>query len=1473
MLKIHPIFAVFLLSAMFALGAQPDARTIQQFSHLPLAFERFSDQQFLARGPGYTVGIGSAAKASLAIAGENRSIGMEFIGGRRGFAEPQQQLPGKVNYYLGNNPKKWRTNIPTYARVTYRALYSGIDISYYGNQNQLEFDFILRPNADPSQIRMRFPDADQVRVDHDGNLDLGGLSLMAPDVFQGDSKIEGHYRVLANKDVVFEVGDYDRGQSLTIDPTLTYATRLGGDGGLTYPRAVAVDTNGNAYLAGYTTSVDFPMVNAPFPGSKGGNSGFIAKINDTGTALLYSTYIGGGADYLQGIAVGPSGSVWVTGYTLSSSYPVLNAAQPTAPGNFDAVVSKLTASGTLAFSTYLGGSSTDRGAGIALDASENAYVTGDTYSVNFPVTTGAYQTTLNGSSDAFVAKYTVTGGLAWATFLGGSSIEVGFAIATDAAGNSYITGTSESPSFPNAPPGGAYTTYKGGDRDVFVTKLNPAGTALSYFTFLGGTAGELSYGIAVEPSTGIAYIAGFTYSSDFPTSTGAYKTSISGGNDGFVAKLNATGSAFLYSTYLGGNYADVLYGITMDGDGNAYVAGYTSSTTFPTVNAIQAEHQGNGSTLFKSSDSGATWGSFDTHLPGAAAAISPDPSDPNILVAALETGIYRTTDGGTSWTLVGPNNSPVAGFSRSPSNPATIYAYTPSFPTVFVSHDDGASFVSYANPVVYFSSVVVDPLNPNVIYFYHPVAGLYKYKGFNNSDSISGSFGNAGNYTGLAAASDGTLWAGVGTSIYKSQTQGSSWILSTSMTVPATAIVVAPSDPSIIYVADGLNLHRTVNGGASWDSVPLPNTVPITSTPLAVSPTSPSTLYYGSTRNASQLYISTDSGATWTPSTGLGVAKVQSIAPSPATPATIYATSASYLVATLSKLDATGQNLVYSTMLGDGSLGLGVTVDAAGDAFVTGSVGGSPYLSLAPYTEGALKSNLPGSVSGAGSGAGFLARVSSNTASCAYTVDPQPDLDPSFTHRVLYSVTAPSGCAWTATTNQPWAVVESGASGTGSGVVYVLVNGNPSANITANVTIAGQAFTLTQRGSNCGSNVFTPSSLSMPAVGGTAQVNLAVPAGCPWKLVSQNPTALSATPASGTGPQTITVTVAPNLNVNGRLLTLASFGDNGTYLVGQYGLNTTASQAVFRDANGAIRLSTFGSSVVLNGGGIFASDFSIAEREGFTYPQDAFTSIVGRDSFDAVWLSTYKTSAQTWTSYLAGGVVQGTPAIAISPITNTPQFVARDNYDAYWVNGWDGSNFGTWMNLGGVFSTDPVIAACPDGSFYIVGKDNYNALWSKHYIPGDVDQSFTLGGGVVQGNPSVTCGTDNAAYIAVRDNYNSNWIARVSGNTWTGWFNGGAVSGIDPRIASLGGTLAIVTLDSTGAVYRNTFTEGAGNGWQMWTYVGGVLTDIAPATVGGELYFIGKAPDTSLWWWRQATGWSGIGNAGLAQGALAASPR
>jgi hypothetical protein len=397
--------------------------------------------------------------------------------------------------------------------------------------------------------------------------------------------VKGAFQV--SGDVVsFSVGEYDRNRELRIDPLLSYSTYLGGNG-TNKGTAIAVDSSNAAYITGYTDSTNFPVSGAAQATSGGSVDVFVTKLNAAGNAIVYSTYLGGsGDDRGFSIAVDGSGSAYVTGYTGSTNFPVVSAFQPNAGGGGrDAFVAKLSPAGSaLAFSTYLGGSGSDSGNGIAVDGS-GIYVTGSTTSTNFPVA-GAFQSALGGGQDGFVTKLNAAGSaIVYSTYLGGSLDDRGSSIAVDSTGAAYIAGTTSSTNFPIA---AALQSTNGGAPDGFVTKLSAAGNTLIYSTYLGGSGVEnveLGRSIAVD-SAGSAYITGMTASTNFPTFQ-PLQASLNGSNDAFVVKLSPAGSAFVYSTFLGGSSIDYGESIAVDSSGNAYVAGYTASPDFPALNADQ----------------------------------------------------------------------------------------------------------------------------------------------------------------------------------------------------------------------------------------------------------------------------------------------------------------------------------------------------------------------------------------------------------------------------------------------------------------------------------------------------------------------------------------------------------------------------------------------------------------------------------------------------------------------------------------------------------------------------------------------------------------------------------------------------------------------------------------------------------------------------------------------------------------------
>ena len=569
------------------------ARVNATYGRLPLYFEANQGQtdpqvKFLARGGGQTLFL-TPTEAVLVLtkanppaqgpqrtlispvaarrAGTQAVVRMAFVG-----ASPQpriagqKELAGKVNYFLGNDPAKWRTNVPIYAAVRYEGLYPGIDLVYYGNNCQLEYDLVVAPGADPSQIALTFEGADRLEIDANGDLVLhtavGTIHQRRPIVYQQTngirSEVAGAYVLRDGNDIGFQVAAFDGSRPLIIDPVLAYSTLLGGSG-WDAGYDIVVDAGGNAYVTGFAGSTDFPTTPGAFQTALLSGpyySAFVTKLNPTGSGLVYSTYLGGsGGETGNAIAVDAAGSAYVTGYTYSMDFPTTPGAFHPTPGVVaDAFVTKLNLDGSgLAYSTYLGGSGGDAGYAIAVDAGGNAYVTGSTGSVNFPTTPGAFQP--------------VHGSYYW--FL-------------------WLTLHPDPNLCPN--PNTCLPA------DAFITKLNPAGSALVYSTYLGGKDSDGGSSIAID-AEGNVHVTGGTASLNFPTTVDAFQHMLPGCcGSAFVAKINPSYPGvlgLLYSTYLGGTYSDSSTGIAVDMGGNAYVVGTTSSSDFPTTpGAFQTSGRG-----------------------------------------------------------------------------------------------------------------------------------------------------------------------------------------------------------------------------------------------------------------------------------------------------------------------------------------------------------------------------------------------------------------------------------------------------------------------------------------------------------------------------------------------------------------------------------------------------------------------------------------------------------------------------------------------------------------------------------------------------------------------------------------------------------------------------------------------------------------------------------------------------------------
>lgn len=627
-----------------------------QFGKLPMHFEANAGQtdaevKFIARGQGYALFLTAReAVFTLARNGEHAALRMQLADAN---PEPSvsglEELAGKVNYLLGNDPSAWRTNVTTYNAVRCAQVYPGIDLVYHGNARQLEYDFAIAPGADPGRIALSFSGSQQLEVDPasgDLLIHVGGgvLRQHAPLAYQvaqnNKTRIESRYAMRANGNVGFDLGRYDRSQALVIDPTLSYSTYIGGSGTNNgdLANAIAVDASGSAYITGSTTSFDFPVTAGALQtsfiddGRIGKAVAFVSKVNPTGTALVYSTYLGPSAPcsvsspgcYSSGnaIAVDGSGNAFVAGGTNSSSFPTTpGAAQSSYHGTdqqvSNAFISKLNAAGSaLIYSTYLGGTgsaycagncvvSGESPSGIAIDASGNAYVAGTTYSRDFPTTSGAYQTasridpSASGNSfpyTGFITKLNSTGtAFIYSTYLGGTTRSSLTGLALDSANNVYVTGGTSifDTDFPTTP--GAFQSARNGFPLAYISKLSADGSALVYSTLLGGSYGGNSGSDIAVDAAGQAFVTGATYATSFPTTPGAFRTSYCygalGDADVFVTKMNTSGTGLIYSTLICSDETVAIsntsdeqaFGIAIDPAGNAYITGLTTSPHFPTT--------------------------------------------------------------------------------------------------------------------------------------------------------------------------------------------------------------------------------------------------------------------------------------------------------------------------------------------------------------------------------------------------------------------------------------------------------------------------------------------------------------------------------------------------------------------------------------------------------------------------------------------------------------------------------------------------------------------------------------------------------------------------------------------------------------------------------------------------------------------------------------------------------------------------
>ncbi len=596
-------------AATFGMAATKTTGAVNlAFARLPLRFEEVAQnaggqaEEFTAAGGGYRLAL-KHTESQLELMPIARSanpaplsLRMKLLNANPGVAlKGEDQVASRVFYFEGNKPAQWKKNISVYSRVRYQDAYPGIDVVYYGNNDQLEYDFQVAPGADPRVIRLQLESKKAPHIDAEGNLVLsernGKLLLQRPLLYQVSNgqktEVAGGFTVQGHQ-IGFAVGSYDKSLPLIIDPILNYATYVGRSIN-DKVNAIAVGPDGSTYVTGVAAAAS----------SAGKAEAFVAHLSANGKVLDYITYLGGADDTdARGIAVDASGNVYITGQTKAIDFPVRNAMQPTchvdaqAKCAGDAYLVKLAADGSLDFATYLGGSGVDAGNAIALDTAGDIYVAGYTESADFPVLR-APQGTSSGKGDAFVAKVSGDGlHILFATYLGGTGRDEALGLAVDKAGDMFVAGTTKSVDFPteNAFQKNCASLSSGACLgQAFVTKIAADGSAFSYSTYLGGSAADSATAIAVDAS-GQAYVAGTASSKDFPV-LNAYQKVAAGGTKAFVAKLSVDGGSLLYSTYLGGSKTEVANGIAVDARGSAYVSGQTNSPDFPISQAVQSACQ------------------------------------------------------------------------------------------------------------------------------------------------------------------------------------------------------------------------------------------------------------------------------------------------------------------------------------------------------------------------------------------------------------------------------------------------------------------------------------------------------------------------------------------------------------------------------------------------------------------------------------------------------------------------------------------------------------------------------------------------------------------------------------------------------------------------------------------------------------------------------------------------------------------
>lgn len=704
-LKLYfPVLAL----AVCAHLAAADANPVRILAQSPLRFEPTAPNaargaKFIARGARFHFEF---TPDQAVLRSGRKDVRLRFEGADHAARlEGEELLASTTNLYLGNDPSQWRHAIPNYGRVRVEQLYPGVDLDYYGNAGQLEYDLTVNPGADPQRIRLRL-DGSDVRRDGHGDL-VASLIQRHPVAYQTGQDgarhtVASRYRRNPDGSYSFQLGAYDHSRALVIDPVLTVAQYFAG----LYENVaygIGHDSSGLVYVAGTTQSTDLPLAGSSYQSTEGGGQDlFLVIVNPklSGSAqVVYVTYIGGTGDENFGaMYVGPAGDVYLTGTTGSTNFPVQNGYQTAEGGSSgepDAFVSWFNPSQSLVYSSYFGGSETDGGTAIAVDGKGNIWIAGNTQSTDLPMSGGGFQGSLIGTQNMFLAGFdgsnSGTASLLYSIYIGGTHYDQAYGVAAAPDGTIWLAGCTFSPDIwiqGGGSQGQPYQGTYGGGGDAYIAHINPAQTGLSallYSSFLGGNGEDAATSLVLDPS-GKLILSGYTVSGNFPVTGSAYQTKYGGNTDAFVSILDTAKGQLVYSTYFGGEEADAAMDLKEDSSGALYMGGYTESSGLPsTSGALQPAYDGSVDAFglkLNPAKSGAAGLAYFTYLGSdgqqVAYGVDFDASGNMYLAGYSSSNILSRVGGPARPTITGNWDAFVIGFELGSSTPAILTTSAPA---------------------------------------------------------------------------------------------------------------------------------------------------------------------------------------------------------------------------------------------------------------------------------------------------------------------------------------------------------------------------------------------------------------------------------------------------------------------------------------------------------------------------------------------------------------------------------------------------------------------------------------------------------------------------------------------------------------------------------------------------------------------------------------------------------------------------